>query len=98
MPTGDPNCPPHVKFAKHIFWKIVQATNGSMGESYAEGNLSIEEDDKEYDDEDDNEDVGKDGEDDDDANDQHGGRGEHLLAPVDIFGHVAVRSENGGGG
>ncbi len=68
------------------------------GESYAKGDLSIEEDDKEYDNEDVDEDVGKDGEDNDDTNDQRGGCGECLLAPMDLFGHVAARSKNRGGG
>ena len=31
MPTGDPNCPPYVRNTKQIFYKIVQATNGSTG-------------------------------------------------------------------
>jgi len=32
-PTGDPNCPPYVRDAKQIFYKIVQATDGSTGGS-----------------------------------------------------------------
>ena len=28
VPTGNPNCPPHVCYAKHIYYKIVLATDG----------------------------------------------------------------------
>ena len=33
MKTGDPNCPPHIRSAKRIYRKIVEATDGSDGES-----------------------------------------------------------------
>ena len=33
MPTGDPNCPPHIQSAKRIHRKIIKATVGSDGES-----------------------------------------------------------------
>jgi len=33
IPTGDPNCPPYVRDAKRIYYKIVQATDGSTGGS-----------------------------------------------------------------
>ncbi len=33
VPTGDPNCPPHIRSSKCIYRKIIQATDGSDGES-----------------------------------------------------------------
>ena len=33
VPTGDPNCPPHIRSSKRIYRKIIQATDGSDGES-----------------------------------------------------------------
>ena len=51
MKTGDPNCPPHIRSAKHIYRKIVEATDGSDGQSYKDvDNDNGEEDDKEDDD------------------------------------------------
>ncbi len=31
IPTGDPNMPPHICKTKHIYYRIVQATDGSTG-------------------------------------------------------------------
>ena len=44
MPTADPNCPPHIKKAKQIFYKIIQATDGSTGgsEDYSSGINNID--------------------------------------------------------
>ncbi len=39
IPTGDPTCPPHIRRAKRISRKIVQATDGSTGNSDAFGDL-----------------------------------------------------------
>ncbi len=53
MPTGDHKCPPHVVFAKRIYRKIVEATDGSMGASDLKDDLEdddnerVEDDDKE---------------------------------------------------
>ena len=33
VPTGDQNCPPHIRSSKRIYRKIIQATDGSDGES-----------------------------------------------------------------
>ena len=33
LPTGDPNCPPHIHSSKRIYRKTIQATDGSNGES-----------------------------------------------------------------
>ena len=33
IPTGDPECPPHIRNAKRIYRKIVLATDGSTGGS-----------------------------------------------------------------
>ena len=33
IPTGDPQCPPYVRKAKHIYHKIILATDGSTGNS-----------------------------------------------------------------
>ena len=33
MPTGDPNCLPYIRYAKQIYYKIVQATDGLTGGS-----------------------------------------------------------------
>ncbi len=45
MPTGGPKCPPHVVFAKRIYRKIVEATDGSTGASNLDDD--IEDDDNE---------------------------------------------------
>jgi hypothetical protein len=61
MPTGDPNCPHHVRFAKRIYRKIVAATDGSTGGSDVEMNFDEgkedKDDDEAVDDEDDDEPV-----------------------------------------
>ena len=54
MPTGDPNCPPHVRFAKRIWKKIVGVTDGPTSTS---DNVDMTSDDKEEDEDDDNEPV-----------------------------------------
>ncbi len=41
IPTGDPNCPPHVRNAKRIYYKIVLVTDGSMGGSEDGSDLNI---------------------------------------------------------
>ncbi len=43
IPTGYPNMPPHIRKAKHIYYRIVQATDGSTGglEAKAIFNYSI---------------------------------------------------------
>ncbi len=57
IPTGDPNMPPHICKAKHIYYKIVLATDGSTGGlEDGGGDLGFErdgefEEDKEDDDE-----------------------------------------------
>ena len=33
VPTGDPNCLPYIRYAKQIYYKIVQATDGLTGGS-----------------------------------------------------------------
>jgi hypothetical protein len=43
-PTNDPNCPYHVWNAKHIYYKIVLATDGSTGGSEDGGDLGDERD------------------------------------------------------
>ena len=55
MKTGDPNCPPHVRFAKRIYRKIVDATDGSTGGS------DLEDDLEDYGDHDEGDDDGEDG-------------------------------------
>ena len=49
MKTGNPNCPPHVRFAKHIYRKIVEATDGSTGGSDLEDDLEDDDEDNEGD-------------------------------------------------
>jgi hypothetical protein len=56
IPTGDPNMPPHIRKAKHIYYRIVQATDGSTGGLEDGADLDNErggefEDDEEDDDE-----------------------------------------------
>ena len=41
IPTGDPNCPPYVRHAKWIYYKIVQATNGSTGGSDVDDDIGV---------------------------------------------------------
>ena len=90
MPTGDPNCPPHIRFAKRIFRKIVKATDGSDGES---GNGDFEDNHYDIDGDggeggnrdigDDDEDVGEDDEDGDlDDEEDDGG---DVVVPVELF-------------
>jgi len=31
IPTGDPNCPHHIRIAKRAYYKLIKATDGSMG-------------------------------------------------------------------
>jgi hypothetical protein len=55
IPTGDPNMPPHIRKAKHFYYKIVLATDGSTGASEdGGGDLDNERDDEFEDDEEDN--------------------------------------------
>ena len=76
MKTGDPNCPPHIRSAKRIYRKIVEATDGSDGESNKEREDDDDEDDKEDNSDDEDADVGgDDDEEDDDDNDGGGGGG-----------------------
>jgi len=41
IPTGDPNCPPYVRDAKRIYYKIVQATDGSTGGSDVDDDIGV---------------------------------------------------------
>ena len=59
IPTGDPNCPPHVRFAKRIYRKIVEATDGSTGGSNLEDDLEDDDEENEGDD------VGEEGDEED---------------------------------
>jgi len=52
IPTGDPECPPYVRKAKHIYHKIILATDGSTGGSDAGLGFEVE---NENDGDDDNE-------------------------------------------
>ena len=67
-PTGDPNCPPYVRDAKQIFYKIVQANDGSTGGSDVDedfGETGAERNDDKVGDEDDDTDFSNNDEDDD---------------------------------
>jgi hypothetical protein len=72
IPTGDPNCPPYIRDAKQIYYKIVQATNGSTGcsdvdEDFGEtGETEAERNDDEPGDEDEDIDFSNNDRDDDD--------------------------------
>jgi hypothetical protein len=44
IPTGDPNMPPHIRKAKQIYYRIVQATDGSTGGSEDGADLDNERD------------------------------------------------------
>ena len=59
IPTGDPNCPPHVRFAKRIYRKIVEATDGSTGASDLDDDLEDDDEENEGDD------VGEEGDEED---------------------------------
>jgi hypothetical protein len=63
MKTGDPNCPPHIRSAKRIYRKIVEATDGSDGQSYKD----VDDDDSKEDDEEDDDNGKEDDEEDDDG-------------------------------
>jgi hypothetical protein len=59
IPTGDPNMPPHIHKAKHIYYKFVLATDGSTDASEdGGGDLDNERDDEFEDDEDDDDEEG----------------------------------------
>jgi hypothetical protein len=55
IPTGDPECPPHVRKAKHIYHKIILATDGSTGGSDAGLGFEVENDGDDDDDDDEKE-------------------------------------------
>jgi hypothetical protein len=50
MQPDYPKCPPNVFFIKRIYRKIVEVTDGSMGESNLEDDLEDDDDDKAKDD------------------------------------------------
>jgi hypothetical protein len=56
--TGDPNMPPCIPKAKHIYYRIVQATDGSTGGSEDGANLDNERDGEFEDNEEDDEEEG----------------------------------------
>ena len=64
IPTGDPECPPHIRNAKRIFRKIVLASDGSTGGSDGSENENDDDgeedtmDDDEEDEEEEDEEVG----------------------------------------
>jgi hypothetical protein len=58
IPTGDPNMPPHICKAKHIYYRIVQATDGSTGGSKDGADLNNEMDGEFEDDEEDDDEEG----------------------------------------
>ncbi len=58
IPTGDPNMPPHIRKAKHIYYRIVQATDGSTGGSEDGADLNNERDGEFEDDEEDDDEEG----------------------------------------
>ena len=66
IPTGDPNCPPYVRDAKRIFYKIVQHTDGSTGGSDVDEEAGAEMNDDEAGDEDDDFDFSNNDDEDDD--------------------------------
>ena len=42
IPTGDPNCPHHIRIAKRAYYKLVKATDGSTGGGSDELDLGLE--------------------------------------------------------
>jgi hypothetical protein len=58
IPTSDPNMPPHIRKANHIYYKIVLATDGSTGGSEDGGDLDNERYGEFEEDEEDNDEVG----------------------------------------
>ncbi len=42
IPTGDPNCPNHIRIAKHAYYKFIKASDGSMGGGSDELDLGLE--------------------------------------------------------
>ena len=90
MKTGDPNCPPHIRYAKRIYRKIIAATDGSDGESNKD-----EDDDNDEDDDDDEEedDVYNNNDDDDDGSGGGGGGGVRTHDfPGDMIGDQRERN------
>ncbi len=95
VPTGDPNCLPHIIYAKRIYRKIVEATDGLTGGSDLKCNLEDDDYDKDVDG--DEEDDGKDVvgnveflagmDEDDNSNDRGEGGGccECLVMARDLF-------------
>jgi hypothetical protein len=80
MPTGEPNCTPHVIFAKCIYRRIVEATDGSMGGSDLGGDLQDDNNDKVK--EDHEEDYGEDFLASIDGDDDVYGKGDgHVMSP-----------------
>ncbi len=59
IPTGDPNMPPHICKAKQIYYRIVQATDGSTGGSQGGDDLNNKWDGEFEDNEEDDEEEGE---------------------------------------
>ena len=110
MPTGDPDCPPHIHLAKRIYRMIVKATDGSDGMSGdtddaclvsdEASNINDDNDDDDKDDNDNNNNDHQDNDDEDSVGDEeededNGG----LLVPIDLsFGDAsdfAMENESG---
>ncbi len=72
MKTGDPNCPPHIRYAKRIYRKIIAATDSSYGESNKDKD---DDDDKDDNDDEEEDDVYDNNYDDDDGSGGGGGGG-----------------------
>jgi hypothetical protein len=42
IPTGDPNCPHHIRIAKRAYYKLIKALDGSTGGGSDELDLGLE--------------------------------------------------------
>jgi hypothetical protein len=92
QPTGDPNCPPHIRSAKCIYHLIVKATDGSDGQSGDDNDPSPNDDDNDDDDNDNNEDNKEDDKD-DKANDKNCGQVESVNLSFDDVSDFTVEGE-----
>jgi hypothetical protein len=92
IPTGNPNCLPHVRSAKRIYQLIVKATDGLDGESGDDDVLPPNGDDEDDDDVDDDDKDDKGDDEDDEADNSNGG----LVEPVNLsFENVSVITTEG---
>ncbi len=97
IPTGEPECPHHIRIAKWAYYAIVKAMDGSTGEGSDDsegGGLGEEEEEEEGEDDDEE----SEGEESGDVGDDDNEGGMSLgVDPTNLFGDAVTIFERGGG-